>query len=174
MYIHLKSKLFGAPKKTLFARVAWCQAERMAKAPKPPMGRGATNLSRLVLGNNIGERIQFAREEAGFNKSQLARELGCTWVTLHKWENNVNVPRAEAVEKICKVLGMTPEELLGVAQGQQPTFAAWPEFLQTPEGRSMTPEETDMLRALNWPANKAPTVTTYVIMLGAIRSSLDR
>ena len=139
-----------------------------------PMGRGKGGLVGLVAGANLGQRIRSARERAGMKKAEFARAMGCTWPTVHHWETAKFAPTAESLEMICKVLGVTPEEVLGLAAGQAPPFESWAMFLGTPEGQSMSAEEVDALRAFNWPSDCAPTATTYAMMLLALRSAPKR
>ena len=147
----------------------------MAKGKNPvdgkPMGRGKGG---LVAGANLGQRIRSARERAGMKKAEFARAMGCAWQTVNRWETGAFAPTAESLEMICKVLSVTPEELLGIAAGQAPPFESWATFLGTPEGQSMSAEEVDALRAFNWPSGRAPTVTTYAMLLLALRSAPER
>ncbi len=137
------------------------------------MGRGKEHFSTLLRGKNIAERIVAARKRAGLNKSEFARELNCPWTTVHAWETAKYVPKADTLKKICRVLGVEIEQLLGVAGGQEPDFDAWRQFLETAEGKSMSPQEADALRAFNWPSNKAPTLLSYAQLLSVIRLASD-
>ena len=132
-----------------------------------------SEFAELEAYNQRAERIIAARTRSGLNKSEFARELNCPWTTVHAWETAKYVPKADTLKKICQVLGVEIEQLLGVAGGQEPDFDAWRQFLETAEGQSMSVEEADALRAFNWPSNKAPTLLSYAQLLSVIRLASD-
>lgn len=123
---------------------------------------------RPLKGANLGERISDAIDRAGLSKSEAARQAGTDYQTLHKWTKGQE-PRAGWLPALCKVLGVTADELLGIAEGADPPFEAWQDFLCTPQGQSMTPEEARALRMFNWPSGFEPTVFHYSATLQMLR-----
>jgi hypothetical protein len=67
------------------------------------------------------------------------------------------------------VLDVTLEELLGVADGQDPPFAAWRPFIETHS--EITSDERKALQCFAWPSGTAPSVAAYEVLLTAIRMS---
>ena len=124
----------------------------------------------LTGASTIGGRIAFFRAVRGWTKAELSRQVGCGWRLVHKWETGEQRPDRESVATLAKVLGVTIEEILGVATGQNPPFDAWAEFLSTPQGEALTDGERRMLQSIAWPPGLEPTTTGYVMALAAIRS----
>ena len=61
----------------------------------------------------IGARIKHYRELADMNQTQLAAKLGpsCTQSRVSRWEKGRILPETKYVGRLCKVLGLTHEEL---------------------------------------------------------------
>ncbi len=116
----------------------------------------------------LGGRIRQAREGKGLKIAHVARALGAEWLTVQNWENDKSAPGTpERVAKLAEVLGMTVEEMLGVAAGQEPPFAAWASFASAhPE---ITDDERKALKSIVWPTGHVPTIEAYSVMLTAIR-----
>jgi transcriptional regulator with XRE-family HTH domain len=133
------------------------------KADDPKMGQIATTVG------TIGGRIAAARVSRGWKKAELARRLGKSWRLLHKWETDEQPPDRESLRLLSGVLGMTIEELLGVAAGQDPPWSAWREFLEAPEAATMDAGERRALQSLAWPPGREPTVAGYLMTLAALR-----
>lgn len=123
---------------------------------------------------DIGGRITERRERRGWSKAELARRLEKDWRLIHKWEAEGQHPDRESLRLLAKEFGVTIEELLGVAEGQDPPFAAWPEFLETPQGKSMTRDERRMLQSIAWPRGYEPNVAAYMVALSAARTATPR
>jgi transcriptional regulator with XRE-family HTH domain len=128
---------------------------------------------RPLNGGTVGERIDDALAQKGWTRQRLAKELGTRWQTVDDWISGKHEPR-RFLRRIAEVLDVTTDELLGVAEGQDPPFAAWPEFLATDEGRAMTEDELRMLRSIAWPRGRAPTVGAYLAVLVAARMTAAR
>ena len=63
----------------------------------------------------IGKLVRSLRLEAGLTQEQFASELGVTFPTINRWENNRAKPSPLALEKIEKMLrrlGSRGQELL--------------------------------------------------------------
>lgn len=65
-------------------------------------------MNRYALGNNIVSRL----EEIGMTQYRLAAKLGINQGTLSKWVNGLREPKASALYKISKILGVTIDELM--------------------------------------------------------------
>jgi transcriptional regulator with XRE-family HTH domain len=127
-----------------------------------------------VRGASIGERIESARLRSGLTKTEVGRAIGKGYRKVQSWITGEAAPSAENLRKLAEVLGVTVDELLGVAEGQDPPFGAWGAFLQTAEGQSLTPHERRALAGLPWAPGTQPTVASYHIALAAVRSAIPR
>jgi transcriptional regulator with XRE-family HTH domain len=104
------------------------------------------------------------------SKAELARALGHRDQSqVSKWISGTKEPGSGSLRRVAEILAVTVDELLGVAEGQEPPFEAWQEFLATDAGQSMTPGERRALCAFAWPPELEPTVSGYVALLGAMR-----
>ena len=62
--------------------------------------------------DKIGRFIAECRLEKGFTQIELARQLNVTNQAISKWENGRCMPELEIIEKLCKILGISINELL--------------------------------------------------------------
>lgn len=71
---------------------------------------------------------------------------------------------------------MSVDELLGMAEGQEPPFAAWREFLEKLKERSdaLTKRERRKLVMMDFEEDEEPTVTTYELQLTTFRTTLQK
>lgn len=67
----------------------------------------------------MGPRLRVARENAGFTEAGLARRVGVTLRTVHAWESDKAVPRANRLQMLAGVLGVTLTWLL---EGREDEF----------------------------------------------------
>ncbi|MEL6641464.1 MAG: helix-turn-helix domain-containing protein [Pseudomonadota bacterium] len=66
----------------------------------------------------LGDRLAAAREAAGLSQSQLATQLGVKPETLEAWENDWKEPRANRLQMLTGLLGVSLRWLLsGVGDG---------------------------------------------------------
>ncbi len=63
---------------------------------------------------SMGKRIMQLRKEKGLTQEQLAEKVGVSAQAVSKWENDVSCPDISILPKLCEVLGVTTDELLGV------------------------------------------------------------
>lgn len=131
------------------------------------------DLGRL-RGATVGDRIGDALERSGLTKAELARRVGKSWRQVHGWINGEKSPSGDSLRRLAEALGVTVDELLGIAEGQDPPFASWTSFLETPDGAGMTAGERRALQSIAWPPGREPTVASYHIALAAMRSTTDR
>lgn len=66
-------------------------------------------------------RLRIARFRAGLTKSQLAEAAGVSRVTIHKYEAEQSVPKAETLNVLSKVLGY-PVEFFGAGPVDEPNL----------------------------------------------------
>lgn len=125
-----------------------------------------------VSGASIGERIALLREERGLSKSDLARRVWPDvspprYRSIQRWESEEGSPGRDNLARVAEALSVTIEELLGVAEGQEPPFAAWKEFLATPRGQGMTESQRATLASMYW-RDTEPTVAAYSVILSGL------
>ena len=84
----------------------------------------------------LGDRLAAAREAAGLSPAQLAKQLGVKPETLEMWENDWKEPRANRLQMLTGLLGVSLRWLLtGVGEGPD-----------NPEGGQDVPQDVlDML-----------------------------
>ncbi|MDQ0324864.1 transcriptional regulator with XRE-family HTH domain [Rhodopseudomonas julia] len=85
-------------------------------------------------GDTLGGRIVRAREAIGLSTAQLARRLGVKTSTLSQWENDRAEPRANRLNMLAGILGVSPMWLLigrGVAPADEDPMAQEAAMLRT-------------------------------------------
>ena len=75
---------------------------------------------------------------------------------------------------IAGALGVTVDQLLGIALGREPTYDAWAAFLETSEARGMSDEERKYVASRRFPDDHEPTVLSYQLELMALRAATKR
>lgn len=128
----------------------------------------------VVVGGTVGERIRAAIRRAGISQKELADRIGTTPAQISKWVHGARVPDRGSLRRIAEALPVTIDELVGVLEGQDPPFPAWAEFLETDEGRTLTPQERRSLQVMAWPEGREPAVMSYALALTALRSTRRR
>ena len=68
----------------------------------------------MELRYEIGKRIRKYREARGFSQIQLAEKLGISNSRVSNWEQGINRPDADILAEMCRVLDVSPSELLDV------------------------------------------------------------
>ena len=123
-----------------------------------------------IQGDTLGERIASAMKRAGLNKTELARACGVRWATVHEWTKQPKDIEADNIRRIAEVTGVSVDELLGVAAGQEPSFKAWKQLTAhlEAEGDALTDDEARALKSVAWPSE--PTLGAYLQLLQTIRS----
>ena len=64
---------------------------------------------------NVGDRLQKARQAAGLSQPQLAEAAGVPVGTLRNWEQGRRVPLLDTAKRVADALGCTLDELAGPA-----------------------------------------------------------
>lgn len=127
----------------------------------------------------IAKRLAEARESAGLSQKDVSEATGIREPTVSRYENDRLNPSVEALTQLARLYRVTVEWL---ATGDDPTDSAaeplpdYPgltAFLETDQGRSVTPDELRTLRTLRASTGR-PSVDTYRMMLMALRNTLER
>ena len=61
----------------------------------------------------FGERLQQVRKAAGLSQEQLGDLIGMSRQAVSKWETDQAAPDIETLARLCGVLGVSADELLG-------------------------------------------------------------
>ena len=64
------------------------------------------------MNETIGNRIQKFRKEKGLTQEELAEKLGVSSQAVSKWENDASCPDISLLPQLCRILGITTDELL--------------------------------------------------------------
>jgi transcriptional regulator with XRE-family HTH domain len=143
----------------------------MSKEPR--RSDPSPQLARPISGASIGERIKLRLEAMNMDATEAARRAGMKRPgTIYEWiSGRTPQPRIEHLAKLAEVLEMTTDELLGIAEGQQPPFGEWAEFLAKLEerGDELAEGERRALSSFAWPDGTAPTVDGYESLLVVVR-----
>lgn len=64
------------------------------------------------MNESIGDRISKYRKEKGLTQEELANMLGVSSQAVSKWENDASCPDVSLLPQLCKILGISTDELL--------------------------------------------------------------
>ena len=64
------------------------------------------------MNETIGNRIAKFRKAKGMTQEDLANHMGVSSQAVSKWENDASCPDISLLPQLCKVLGITTDELL--------------------------------------------------------------
>jgi transcriptional regulator with XRE-family HTH domain len=65
----------------------------------------------------IGDKIKVLLDRRGMTQRELAKRIGITEVSMTRYINNSRVPKGPLVAAMAKALGVSADELLGLAEG---------------------------------------------------------
>jgi len=68
---------------------------------------------------HIGQRIKDLRKKANLTQDRLADYLGVSAQAVSKWELGQTAPDLSLIAPLCRVLGVTADELLGIGQEKE-------------------------------------------------------
>lgn len=64
------------------------------------------------MNESIGNRISKYRKEKGMTQEELAAKLGVSSQAVSKWENDASCPDISLLPQLCRILGISTDELL--------------------------------------------------------------
>lgn len=64
------------------------------------------------MNESIGNRISKYRKEKGLTQEELAAKLGVSSQAVSKWENDASCPDIALLAQLCRILGISTDELL--------------------------------------------------------------
>ena len=64
------------------------------------------------MNESIGNRISKYRKEKGLTQEELAAKLGVSSQAVSKWENDASCPDISLLAQLCRILGISTDELL--------------------------------------------------------------
>ena len=64
------------------------------------------------MNESIGNRISKYRKEKGLTQEELAAKLGVSSQAVSKWENDASCPDISLLPQLCRILGISVDELL--------------------------------------------------------------
>ena len=70
--------------------------------------------------DHIGQKIKELRKKADMTQDRLAEMLGVTAQAVSKWEVGSASPDLSLIAPLCRVFGVTADELLGIAHEKDP------------------------------------------------------
>ena len=111
-----------------------------------------------------------AIQRAGISKQALADRVGKRWGTINNWTRGATEPSAKDIRRIAEATGVTVDELLGIADGQEPTFPAWEEFVGSSMWQELTEDQQRTLAGIPWRGSE-PTLESYVIAAAAVKAA---
>lgn len=77
----------------------------------------------------IGNRIQKYRKDKGMTQEELAEKLGLSSQAVSKWETDASCPDISLLPQLCRLLGVTADELLS---GKRDTVQVVPDGKRKP------------------------------------------
>ena len=101
----------------------------------------------------FGQALRSLRREKGVSQRELAQKVGVDFSYISKLENDhLPPPAADTIVKICKVLGIPPDELLALTgklpSGVKETIGSSPaamQFIRSAQSMGLTEEEWEEL-----------------------------
>src|SRR5690242_14046503 len=90
--------------------------------------------------SSLGERLRVIREQRGYTQDELAELLDVGQQQIHRWEANKSDPSTDSIAGLAKILGVTADYLLGLADNPD-------ERLQNKE-LVLAPEERKVVQAI--------------------------
>lgn len=121
--------------------------------------------------NTIGGRIRVGRDRLGISQSELGRRIGVEGTTVWRYEKNRIEPSADVLVKLAAALDCSESWIMTGAERRvdmdlRPELR---EFLASPEGKTVTPDELQELATY-----RGKSTLAYHFFLQAIRSKGTR
>ena len=103
---------------------------------------------------HIGQKIKDLRKKADLTQDRLADYLGVTAQAVSKWEVGQTAPDLSLIAPLCRVLGCSADELLGIAEENGEEIQAMIDELQLTPHRSETIRRIAKTAAEKYPRNE--------------------
>lgn len=68
---------------------------------------------------NLGEKLYNLRRKKNLSQEELAEKLNVTRQTISKWETNQSMPDFDKIDPLCKLYGITPNDLFDIKSGEE-------------------------------------------------------
>ena len=85
----------------------------------------------------IGEKLKKRRKELGISAESIAEKLGVSYTTIYRYEaSSITKIPVETFNKLCRILGVTPAELMGDSEEAKDTadeVAKLPNHFENPQ-----------------------------------------
>lgn len=81
----------------------------------------------------LGPEIQKRRKKRELTQEQLGARLGVTAAAVSKWETGETLPDTALLPGICQVLGISPNELLGIGPNRSGRMSHFYQFGSPPK-----------------------------------------
>ena len=62
--------------------------------------------------NNVGERIKYLRDKAGFTQTYLAKRLGISRSAVNGWEMSIAMPSLANIVELARIFNVSSDYLL--------------------------------------------------------------
>ncbi len=93
----------------------------------------------------IGSRIRMYRKERGLTQEQLADKINVTKSRVSNWEQGINRPDADILTDICRVLNVSPSDLLNVHLSSDDLTARERKVIQAYRNKTTVQNAVDIL-----------------------------
>lgn len=93
----------------------------------------------------IGSRIRMYRKERGLTQKQLADKINVTKSRVSNWEQGINRPDADILTDICRVLNVSPGDLLNVHLSSDDLTARERKVIQAYRNKTTVQNAVDIL-----------------------------
>lgn len=69
--------------------------------------------------DSISSNIVYYRKKAGLTQGQLALKIGVKATSVSSWERGANAPDIETLYELCKLFGVSLDEMYGVKEDEE-------------------------------------------------------
>jgi transcriptional regulator with XRE-family HTH domain len=90
--------------------------ERTKRRPGRPKGSKNVTVDEI---KGFGQRLKVLREKRGLTQQQLAEATKTDWTQISRYERDVNLPTADRVVALARVLRVSPNALLLGTRGEE-------------------------------------------------------
>lgn len=127
-----------------------------------------------LLWGGFGDRMRQRRESLGLSRTELAQRIEVTEKTIYRWETGKDAPTPERLAALARELHANPIELaFSVELERAESPAALREFLESPAGRNVSPQERAVLSSVRW-GPVEPTVGLFASWSMLLRGHIEQ